>query len=76
MCKLTETTVRGSTCHSTLTHLDSELTRTCSYFLMLRNQQRSNKYQFIFFRLTRSELKLVTTYYTCGEYTNHITQPM
>ena len=40
-CQLTETTVRGQTCHSTRTHFpDSGPTSLCSFSL------RSNKYQF------------------------------
>ena len=46
-CQLTETMIRGQTCHSTQTHYsDSESTGLCSFSLMLRAQRRSNKYQF------------------------------
>ena len=56
-CQLTETTVRGQTCHSTRTYYpDSEPTRLCSFFLMLRAQRRNNKYQFYSLWLTRSGL--------------------
>ena len=56
-CQLTETTVRGQTCHSTRTYYpDSEPTSLCSFFLMMRAQRRSNKYQFYSLWLTRSGL--------------------
>ena len=46
-CYLTETTVCRQKCRSTRTHYpDFESTRLCSFSLMLRFQQRSNKYQF------------------------------
>ena len=46
--QLTETTVRGQTCRSTLTHYsDSEPTNLCSFSFMLCAQRRSNKYQFL-----------------------------
>ena len=42
-----ETTVRGETCRPTQTHYpDSEPTSLCTFFLMMRAQWRSNKYQF------------------------------
>ena len=46
-CKLSETIVRGQTCHSAWTHYpDSEPISLCSFFLMLHGEQRSNKCQF------------------------------
>ena len=46
-CELTETAVRGWTCRSTRTHYpDSEPTSLCSFSIILRAWQRSNKYQF------------------------------
>ena len=45
--QLTETTVCGYTCRSTLIHYpDSEPTSLCSFSLMQHTQRRSNKYQF------------------------------
>ena len=45
--QLTETTVCGYTCRSTLIHYpDSKPTSLCSFSLMQHTQRRSNKYQF------------------------------
>jgi hypothetical protein len=46
LCKLTETTVCGQTCPSTLTHYsDSEPASFCSCFILLCAWRRDNKYQ-------------------------------
>ena len=61
-CQFTETTVRRHTCHPTQTHYpDSEPTSRYSFSSMRRAQQISNKYNFIVFGLTRSELELTIT---------------